>query len=89
MTAKLKYRNANTIRCSLFVPRKVTVLKIAEVKKTLLENLSISESELLSISSDPQSLKKTSWRQNVSGGLCNVSDETFNFRMLELKLEST
>jgi hypothetical protein len=86
VTAKLKYRNSNTIRSSLFVPRKIDVLRLAEMKKTLMENLTVSESDLLSVTCDPKSLEETSWRQNVSSGLTNISDETFNFfTLLELQ----
>ena len=47
----------------------------------LLESLCVTYAEISQTTTDPESLFETQRKQNLTEGLCNVSDETFNFFM--------
>ncbi|KAK3100053.1 hypothetical protein FSP39_013962 [Pinctada imbricata] len=78
VVAKLKYRNARTLRNSLFVMDKTREVSQGEMKMKLLESLSATDCEL-SDSVDPESLIETRRRQNIAGSLTNVTEEAYQF----------
>ncbi|XP_062608033.1 uncharacterized protein LOC134269858 isoform X1 [Saccostrea cucullata] len=84
--AKLKYRNSRVVKRSAFAPGKEEVMEECERQKILLNSLCSTEADLIDNTSDPESLLETKRKQNMSGSLCNISDQTFNFfQQLELK----
>ena len=79
VVAKLKYRNSKLLRNSIFAPGKESVVQNTKKTGELLDFLCAPYSDLIDTTADPESLLETKRKQNKTEGLCNITDQCYNF----------
>jgi len=75
--AKSRFHFVKSTRSSLYKDQDKTSKSFLKVK--MMDHLTCSDDQLLLSSKYPQSLHETKRKQNISSGLTNIADETFDF----------
>ena len=79
VVAKLKYKKKRFVRRNLYKKNLKEAVDKSDKEVRILETLTETEASLLDCSSDQESLEFTKKKQNLRGGLTNISDNFFNF----------
>ena len=79
VVAKLKHKKKKFVRRNLYKPNMKAAADKYDKEVRLFETLTETESSLLDTSSDLESLVFTKQKQNLRGGLTNISDHCFEF----------
>ena len=79
--ASLKRQNSKVLRNALFAPGKQDTVNNTKRNIELLDSMCSTYSELHQTTTDPESLVETKRKQNISEGLCNITDSCFDFFM--------
>lgn len=79
VVAKLKHKKKKFVRKNLYKTSTKKAADKADKEVKILETLTESESTLLDSSHDQESLVFTKNKQNLRGGLTNISDDAFHF----------
>ena len=86
--AKLKHKKKKFVRQNLYKQNMKAAADKYDKEVRLLETLTDTESSLLDSSTDQESLIYTKQKQNLRGGLTNISDECFDFFVcLDIQLQ--
>ena len=86
--AKLKHKKKKFVRQNLYKQNMKAAANKYDKEVRLLETLTDTESSLLDSSTDQESLIYTKQKQNLRGGLTNISDECFDFFVcLDIQLQ--
>lgn len=77
--ATLKHNTKQSVRRNLYSSSKSAFVARKDMEVAYLDNLVTSVHDLIISTTDPVSLEETTRRQNVSGGLTNITDAAFYF----------
>ena len=75
--AKVRYRLCKTMRNCFFVPGMTPEINKIQEQINIMDDMTISASDILTTTVYEETLEETSWKQNTAEGLTNISDNVF------------